>query len=155
MEKEINHRENIPHLLEAMLSVHNLLQKESLDQKLVHLVLLRVSQINRCHFCVDMHVRDARKAGESNERLDMLTVWEHSDLFTDAEKAAFAWAEHLTLLDPDRELGPDRKRLRAWYSEREISALTVVVSMINFWNRLNISNHRTTVLHELQPARIL
>ena len=112
-----------------------------LDPMLVHLVKLRVSQLNGCAHCVKMHAADLRAAGEVDARLDHLAAWRFAKEFSDAEKAALAWVEALSDLDATQSHGAGRAALRAYYSEREIAALIVVTSMINLWNRLQISNH--------------
>ncbi len=111
------------------------------DEKLHHLILLRASQINGCGFCVKMHSRDARKAGETNHRLDHLIIWRHTDDFSEKEKLAFEWTEALTKLDKEEDLPRLRKELRAHYSDQEISTMTAMIGMINLWNRVAISNH--------------
>ncbi len=128
-------------LIEPLQQVEAAIAERGIDEKLHHLLLLRVSQINGCAFCVQMHSSDARKAGDSNERLDHLAAWRHSRTFTAAEKSAFAWAEALTELDPERDLAPLRAALREHYSDHEITTLTGMISMINLWNRIQISCH--------------
>ena len=112
-----------------------------LDRLLHHLVLLRASQINRCGFCVQMHTREAREDGETSQRLDRVIVWDQVGDFSEKEKAALAWTEALTGLDPKTELATLRARLREHFSEKEIGVLTATVGMINLWNRIAISRH--------------
>ena len=128
-------------ILGSLESVEGVLAERGIDPGLHHLMLLRASQINKCPFCVKMHSRDARKAGESDKRLDHLVVWRHVNDFTDKEKAAFAWVEALTELDPDQDLTPLKAELKEHFSDSEIAALTGIVAMINLWNRIQISNH--------------
>lgn len=106
-----------------------------------HLVVLRASQINGCAFCVKMHLAEARRDGESNERLDRLVVWRHVADFTPAEQAALAWTEALTLIKEDTDYGALRARLRAHFDDEQISTLTGTIAMINLWNRLQVSQH--------------
>ena len=104
---------------------------------------LRVSQINGCAYCVDLHTQEAQQAGETQQRLDCLTVWREVDFFTDAEKAALAWAEAVTLVS--EQGAPQRlfDALRGHYSDKEIVDLTLIVAQMNAWNRLAISfGHR-------------
>jgi AhpD family alkylhydroperoxidase len=116
-------------------------ERGALDPVIRHLVHIRASQINGCNHCLDMHLKEARDDGETQERLDRIVVWPHASQFTEREKAALAWTEALTALDGATDLGPIRARLRASYSDREIGLLTVEVGLINFWNRVNVANH--------------
>ncbi len=106
------------------------------------LVEMRVSQINGCAFCLDMHATDARKLGERQQRLDCLPAWGECELFDAAEKAALAWAEALT--DVSHTHAPDEAydALTGHFSEQQIVDLTLIVAMINCWNRIAIA-HRT------------
>ena len=88
-----------------------------------------------------MHTREAREDGETSQRLDRVIVWDQVSDFTDKEKAALAWTEALTVLDPKTDLAPLRARLREHFSEKEIGVLTATVGMINLWNRIAISRH--------------
>lgn len=114
----------------------------SIDPKLRALVELRVSQINGCAYCVDMHSTQARSHGESQQRLDCLPVWWECDFFDPAEQAAFRWAEALT--DISRTHAPDDiyTSLAEHFSEQQIVDLTWIVATMNAWNRIAIA-HRT------------
>src|SRR5262249_55033227 len=105
------------------------------------LVELRASQINGCAHCVNWHLRKARQDGETNERLDRVVVWHHADDFSARERAALAWTEALTTLDPHADLAALRAQLRAHFSDKEIAVLTATVAMINWWNRVQVSRH--------------
>ena len=133
--------QEIPEVLESMAGVHAAMDKHGLDRTLHHLVQLRASQINRCGFCVKMHTREARDDGETSQRLDRVIVWDQVADFTEREKAALAWTEGLTSLDPKTDKGVLRVRLREHFSDQEISILTATIAMINLWNRINISRH--------------
>jgi len=111
----------------------------SIDKKLWTLVELRVSQINGCVYCVDLHAEQVRTAGETQQRLDCLSVWEECKFFEPHERAAFAWAEAVTLL-PETQ-APDElyEDLAEHFSEQQIVDLTFIVSMMNAWNRLAVS----------------
>lgn len=128
-------------VLQHLALTHELMEKKGLPRSLSHLIELRVSQINQCAFCVKMHTTDARADGETNERLDRLIVWRQVSDFTDAEKAAFAWAEALTRIDETTDYGALRAELRAHYEDEMISLITVCVAMINLWNRIQVSAH--------------
>lgn len=112
----------------------------ALDPKLKALVELRVSQINGCVYCVDLHSQQARAGGETQQRLDCLVAWEEYPFFTGKERAALAWAESLTHIStthaPDDVYNP----LLAHFSEREVVDLTLTVSLMNAWNRISIAH---------------
>lgn len=137
----INHHSNMSDAVGYLQKVHIEIAKAGLENKLAHLIMLRVSQMNECAFCVKMHSEDARKEGESNERLDRLVVFNHVDDFDEAEKAALNWAEALTRLDSGTDYSSLRSGMREHFSEKTISAITLVTGMINLWNRVGVSNH--------------
>ena len=108
-----------------------------LDNPLKDLIKIRVSQINGCVFCVDMHVKEAKLHGERELRLYHLPVWRESALFSDKERAALQWAETLTRLTDHPVSDADYAAVRAHFAEEELVALTHVINTINTWNRLN------------------
>ena len=124
--------------------IEGLLQASTIAPSLRHLVKLRVSQINGCAFCVGMHTDEARDDGESNERLDKLVVWRHVRCYTAPEMAALDWAEALTTRGGGADLDSLHTTLEAHFGSEEIAALTMIVVMINSWNRLQIAVHNTT-----------
>ena len=137
----VDYREAVPDVMKSLLGVHGAINGHGLDRAIHHLVQLRASQINRCGYCVDMHTREARADGETSERLDRLIVWEELNDFSEPERAALAWTEALTTLDPGVDRGALRVRLREHFSEEQIAALTATIAMINLWNRINIASH--------------
>jgi AhpD family alkylhydroperoxidase len=123
-----------------MLALHAVVQKTGLDPALVDLVNLRVSQINGCAYCLDMHSKDLRARGETEQRLYMLSAWrEMPDLYNARERAALAWAEAVTRLT-DQEVS-DRvyEQAREEFDDKELAQLTLAVVAINGWNRLNVA----------------
>ncbi|WP_262692844.1 carboxymuconolactone decarboxylase family protein [Kordiimonas aestuarii] len=128
-------------IISALAEVEKLIAETNIDESLRHLLKLRASQMNGCGYCVKMHTTDARRHGESNERLDRLVVWRHVNDFTDREKAAFAYIEALTELKPDARFADHRARLREHFSDEDITALTALSAMINLWNRIQVSQH--------------
>lgn len=137
----VNHAKYGANILGALEAVENVIGERGIEAALHHLVLLRASQINECAFCVKMHTRDARKAGETDNRLDRLIVWRHVDDFTAREKAAFAWTEGLTELNGEADFTALCADLKKYFTNNDISTLTAIVAMINLWNRINISQH--------------
>lgn len=111
---------------------------DAIDASLRALLELRVSQINGCAYCVDKHANEAREAGESQQRLDCLTVWEESELFSDDECAALAWAEVLTGLADRYDTADSYASLMKYFSEEEIVDITLVVATMNAWNRIGV-----------------
>jgi AhpD family alkylhydroperoxidase len=111
-----------------------------LEPALIHLVLMRVSQINGCAFCLDMHSKDARAAGETEQRLYLLPAWRETKLYSERERIAFAWAEELTELG-SREAVSDAlyEQARQLFDEAALVDLTLLVVTINSWNRINIA----------------
>jgi len=129
-----------PQGLQALLGLQAYVNNHTgLDRTTVELVKLRCSQLNGCAFCVDMHARDARKAGESNQRLDAVAVWRESTLFTPSERAALAWAESVTLVSHDHVPDDVFEWVGKYFSGKALVDLTYAVLAINAWNRLAIS----------------
>ena len=108
-----------------------------LDRLLLELVKTRASQINQCAYCIDMHTKDARAAGETEQRLYGLSAWREAPYYSERERAALAWTEAVTRIDGDID-DPVYETLRAQFSDREIVDLTLTVIAINSWNRLAI-----------------
>ena len=113
----------------------------SLDAKLRAIVELRISQINGCSYCVDLHTTEARRAGETAQRLDCLTVWREVPFFDPAEKAALAWAEALTQVADTGAPEPLYQALTDHYSDTQIVDLTLIIAQMTAWNRLAIGFH--------------
>lgn len=139
--KTLKYEQEIPGILGAMAELNQVIEAGGVDGPLLHLVKLRASQINRCGFCVKMHVKEARLDGETNDRLDRVAVWDQVNDFSGRERAALAWTEALTDIDPKTNLEPLRARLRENFTDQEIGVLTSTIAMINLWNRINISRH--------------
>ena len=137
----VNLYANAEAILGKLEAVEASIAETGFDKLLHHLVKLRASQINQCAFCVKMHIDEARQDGETQDRIDRLIVWRHVGIFSDGEKAALAWTEALTVLDPKADLGPLRQELRAHFSDKDISTLTAIIAMINLWNRIQVSQH--------------
>ena len=115
------------------------LAKSSLDGKLVDLIHLRVSQINGCAYCLDMHWKDLKAAGESDQRLYSLDAWRETTFYSERERAALAWAEATTSIRDGHVPDAVFDEARAHFSEQELADLTLAVVAINGWNRLNIA----------------
>ena len=127
-----------PRLMQAMVNLEKAVASSGLEHGLIELVKTRASQINGCAFCIDMHTRDARKAGESEARLYLLDAWREAPHYTPRERAALAWTEALTLVASTRAPDEDYDGLKPHFTEEEIVKLSLLIAMINAWNRLAI-----------------
>lgn len=136
---------------DAMLGLEKYLHQCSLEQNLVHLIKLRVSQINGCAFCIDMHWKDLRALGEQEQRLYGLDAWEESPYYTARERAALTWAEAVTHLSEGHVPDSVYEETRKQFNDKELADLTLAVAAINAWNRLAIAAR--TVPGRYQPAK--
>jgi len=127
-----------PKPFKALYDLSMTVHASSLGPRLLDLVFLRVSQINGCAFCIDMHVKDAVKAGESHQRLHLLDGWRDSPAYTDRERAALNWTEALTRIAKTHAPDADYAMLQAQFNETEIAWLTLAIGAINLWNRVQI-----------------
>lgn len=134
----LNYPAVAPDALEPLAALERQLRGASLEHGLMYLVKLRASQINGCAYCLHMHAREARKAGEAQERLDVLAAWRESPLFTDRERAALGWTETLTRLAETGAPDGDYQAMRREFGEREAVDLTLLIGAINIWNRLAV-----------------
>jgi AhpD family alkylhydroperoxidase len=136
-----------------MLELEQRVESFGLEPALLDLVRLRASQINGCAFCLDMHARDLRKRGESEQRLDVLPAWHEVDLYTDRERAALAWTEAVTLVAETHVPDEVYEEARREFSEQELAELTLAVVAINGWNRLNVAFRTPPPRHAGRAAR--
>lgn len=140
----MNARMNIfklsPNGYSVLLDMEKYLHDCGLEASLIHLIKLRTSQINGCAFCIDMHWKDLRAIGESEQRLYGLDAWEESTYYSDRERAALKWTEALTLLHPGHVPDEVYEAVRPHFNEKELSDLTLAVVTINAWNRIAISS---------------
>lgn len=139
MKPRLNYSKLEPAALRAMLELENYVAESGLGLPLRELVKIRASQINGCAYCIDMHTKDARAEGETEQRIYALNAWRETPFFTERERAALEWTEALTLIS-EVEVSDDLyETTRAYFSESELIALTMAVVAINGWNRLAIS----------------
>jgi AhpD family alkylhydroperoxidase len=139
MEQRINAAAAGQGVLKAMLGLSGYVSKSGLEKPLLNLIDFRVSQINGCAYCLDMHSKDLRAAGESEQRLYLLDAWRESPFYTERERAALAWAEAVTLVREGHVPDEVYRQVRAQFTEEELANLTLAVVAINGWNRLNIA----------------
>jgi len=142
-----------PGAAKAMMGLEVYVRRCGLEHSLLELVKTRVSQINRCAYCIDMHTKDARAAGETEQRLYALSAWRETPFFTERERAALEWAEELTLISENDVPDELYTRVREQFSEEELMNLTLAVIAINGWNRLAIPFRSVPGSYQPQPAR--
>ena len=138
MTPRLNFHTASPEAAKAMLALEEASRSLSIPLALRELIKMRVSQINGCAYCLDMHAPDARKAGITQQQLDVLTAWRESPAFSRRERAALAWAEALTRLEATAAPERDYAALAAEFSETEQADLTLVINVINAWNRFAV-----------------
>ncbi len=139
MEQRLNYAKIAPNALKAMLELEKYVHGSGLERPLYELVKTRASQINGCAYCLDMHTKDARKAGETEQRLYALNAWRETPFYTDKERAALEWTESLTLISENDVPDALYHSVRKHFNEAELVALTMAIIAINGWNRLAIS----------------
>lgn len=125
--------------MKAMMGLEIYLAKSSIEKSLLHLIKFRVSQINGCAYCLDMHSKDLRAGGETEQRLYLLDAWREAPFYTDRERAALAWAESLTKVTEGHVPDEVYEIARQQFSEEELIDLTLAVTTINAWNRISIA----------------
>jgi AhpD family alkylhydroperoxidase len=128
-----------PGILHAMLGLEKQVSKSGLDSRLLDLVRMRASQINGCAYCLDMHSKDARAAGETEQRLYGLNAWRETPYYSARERAALEWTEALTLVTEGHVPDDVYERVRQDFSEDELAHLSLAIVAINGWNRLNVA----------------
>ena len=139
MTQRIDYGTAAPDALRALYALETQVRRSKLDHALVNLVYLRVSQINGCAYCIDMHTKDLRAAGETEQRLYLLPVHREAPCYSDREQAAFAWAEAVTRLGEGGVPDAVYDEARRHFGEQEMVELTLAVGTINMWNRMGIA----------------
>jgi len=139
MKARLDYAAVAPDVRKIMLDFWKKVEGLGLEASLLHLVYLRASQINGCGFCVDMHSKDMRAIGESEERVYMTSVWRESGLYSPRERAALAWTEAVTVLENREVSDAVYEEARAQFSESDLAKLTLAIVEINCWNRLNVA----------------
>ena len=139
MKARLNYAEVAPNALKAMLELEKYVNSSGLERPLYELVKTRASQINGCAYCLDMHTKDARKAGETEQRLYGLSAWLETPFYTERERTALAWTEALTVISQSDVPDDLYEATRKHFNEGEIVALTMAIIAIYGWNRLAIS----------------
>jgi AhpD family alkylhydroperoxidase len=139
MKPRMNFYQAAPETIDALNALETKVASSGLEQSLIELVKTRASQINGCAFCINMHTQDARKHGETEQRLYLLNAWHESPVYTERERAALAWTDAVTRISETHAPDDIYQQVRAQFSEAETVNLTMLIATINAWNRLAIS----------------
>jgi AhpD family alkylhydroperoxidase len=153
VESRISYTNAVPGVRDALLHIGEYVHKSGLEESLLDLVFLRASQINGCAFCIDMHWKDLRAIGQSEETLYMLNAWRESPGYTERERAALAWTEAVTLVTEGHVADDVYAVAHKQFSDAELVNLTLAVTVINSWNRMNIA-FRTPAGGYRAPAKV-
>ena len=139
LKNRINYFKVAPEALEKIMELEKYVKKTSIDRKLRELLKIRVSQINSCSYCLNMHTKEAKKLKVTDEQIDHLSIWKETDLYSEKEKVALELAENMTLIS-DRGVNDELyNRVREHYGEKDYVDLVMIINQINMWNRLAIS----------------
>jgi AhpD family alkylhydroperoxidase len=150
MESRFEYLKVAPGAYQPMMALEKYLHECGLEERLLHLVKLRASQMNGCAYCIDMHWKDLRALGESEQRLYGLDAWEESPYYTDQERAALAWTEAVTNIQDGHVPDAVYEHARKHFPEKGLADLTLLVATINAWNRLMVAAR--TVPGKYKPA---
>jgi AhpD family alkylhydroperoxidase len=139
----LNGRKANPEAYQMMFELEKFIARSGLDPKLYELIKIRVSQLNGCAFCLNMHTKEARKLGETEERIYLLPAWREAPYYTDKERAVLALTEAVTLIS-ERGVPEDLyKEVRKYFDEKEYMTLIMAINTINAWNRIAIATGMT------------
>jgi AhpD family alkylhydroperoxidase len=139
MAERLSYAKAFPEGIHALLSMGRTITSGGLEPSLVELVKTRASQLNGCAYCLDMHTKDARAAGETEQRLYALSAWRETSFFTPRERAALAWTEALTNIQQGHASDEVYAEARSQFDEQELVKLTLAITQINTWNRIAIA----------------
>lgn len=153
MKARMDFRKATPEGVKAMGELHAFVHRCGLEPGLLELVKLRASQINGCAHCLDMHAKELRADGESEQRIYLLDAWRESPFYSDRERAALAWTEALTLVTQGHVPDDVYQAARAQFNEQELANLTLAIVAINGANRLNIAFRTVPGTHRAAPRR--
>ena len=139
MPQRLRYGKAFPEGIHALQELGRVINKSGLENSLTELVKLRASQLNGCAYCIDMHAKDARAEGETEQRIYGLSAWEETPYYTPRERAALLWTEAITNIQNGRAPDSIYEEVRKEFSEEELVRLTFVIGQINFWNRISIA----------------
>lgn len=139
MNARLRYAQAAPGVYKAMLGLEEYIKNCGLEESLIRLIQTRASQINGCAFCLDMHTKDARADGETEQRLYLLPAWREAPFYSERERAALEWTEAVTLVAEDHIPDEVFERVRPHFTDEELANLTLAITNINAWNRLNVA----------------
>jgi AhpD family alkylhydroperoxidase len=153
MQPRIDSYKVAPEGYKALLGLEQYLKHSALELPLLHLIKLRASQVNGCAYCIDMHWKDLKAIGESEQRLYGLDAWEESPYYSERERAALAWTEAVTRITDGHASDDVYERVRGQFNEKELTDLTLAIATINAWNRLAISLRAVPGAYQAQSLK--
>ncbi|MCR6522393.1 carboxymuconolactone decarboxylase family protein [Lysinibacillus capsici] len=139
MTLRMNYYEIAPDVMKIMMEMEKYTKKSSIERKLRELIKIRASQINGCAYCINMHTADAKKMGETEQRLYCISAWRECTFYSDAEKVALELTEHITLIPEKRVPDELYERVRKHFDEKAYVDLVILINQINSWNRISIA----------------
>jgi AhpD family alkylhydroperoxidase len=139
MAQRLNYARQFPEGVHALLNLGKLISSSGLEASLLELVKIRASQLNGCAYCIDMHTKDARAGGESEQRLYALSAWRETPFFTPRERAALAWTEAITNIQQGHACDEVYEEVRGEFDEAQLVRLTMAITQINTWNRIALA----------------
>lgn len=152
MKERLNYQTASPEAMQAMIQLEKQVHQGGIEEPLLELVKTRASQINGCAWCLDMHTKDARARGETEQRLYLLSAWREAPCFTERERAALLWTELVTVIGPHGVEDAAYDEARKHFDEKSLVNLTLAIIAINGWNRLNVA-FRTKVGDYVSPHK--
>ena len=152
MKERLSLKQAAPQGYQALVTMDDTVSNCGIEKPLLYLVYTRISQINGCAFCTDMHWKDARHAGVSEQKMSLVTCWRESPGFSDRERAALNWAEAVTDLSHGHVPDSAYENVRASFTDAEIANLAIAIAAMNLWNRLGISFRMVAGLYQASAA---
>ena len=152
MKPRMNFYKAAPETIKALVAVEDQIKASGLEQSLIELVKTRASQINGCAYCIDMHTKDARAAGETEQRLYALDAWRETPFFSERERAALEWTESITHVAETHVPDEVYERVQQQFSETELVSLTLTAVTINAWNRFAVAFRAPAGTYQPQPV---
>ena len=152
MEARLDYTKASPEAFKAMVQMEGVVRRSGIDPKLLELMKIRASQLNGCAYCIDMHTKDARFKGETEQRIYALDAWRETPFFTEKERAALAWTEAITNIQAGHAPDAVYDELSNNFSEAEVVNLTLAITTINAWNRIAIGFRLVPGIYQPNPA---
>lgn len=152
MEARLDYQKAFPEGYQGMLHLEAIIRRSGIEPSLYELVKIRASQLNGCAFCIDMHTKDARAKGETEQRIYALSAWHEAPFFTERERAALAWTEAITNIQNGHAPEEAFNEARLQFGEEELAKLTFAITQINSWNRIAIAFRSEVGKYQPQTA---